>query len=107
MVLVQQDLLLSRTSIKVNDAGTDPVWAYFGQIEAVYYVAPTGVDEEVPAYGVTIDKPFKTVQFGLQQIEKGARKSYATQLPRRNKAFIVAETLAWVDRQILTNASPI
>ena len=92
--------------LKVNDAGTDPVWAYFGQIEAVYYVAPTGVDEEVPAYGVTIDKPFKTVQFGLQQIEKGARKPYATQLLRRNKAFIVAETLAWVDRQISTNASP-
>ena len=92
--------------LKVNDAGTDPVWAYFGQIEAVYYVAPTGVDEEVPAYGVTLDKPFKTVQFGLQQIEKGARKPYATQLLRRNKAFIVAETLAWVDRQISTNASP-
>ena len=92
--------------LKVNDAGTDPEWGYFGQIEAVYYVAPTGVDEEVPAYGVTLDKPFKTVQFGLQQIEKGARKPYATQLLRRNKAFIVAETLAWVDRQISTNASP-
>ena len=92
--------------LKVNDAGTDPAWGYFGQIEAVYYVASTGVDQSVPAYGVTLDKPFKTVQFGLQQIEKGARKPYATELFKRNKAFIVAETLAWVDRQISTNASP-
>ena len=92
--------------LKVNEAGTDPVWAYFGQIDAVYYTALDGVDLAVPASGVTLDKPFRTVNFGLRQIEEGARKPYATQLLRRNKAFIQDETLSWVDTQIVNSSAP-
>jgi len=92
--------------LKVNSAGNAPEWAYFGQLDAVYYVSPEGEDNDAPAAGVTLDKPFKTVQFGLQQIEKGARNPYATRLLRRNKAFIVAETIAWVDTQVINSSAP-
>ena len=92
--------------LKVNEAGTDPEWAYFGQLDAVYYTALDGVDSAVPASGVTLDKPFRTVNFGLRQIEEGARKPYATQLLKRNKAFIQDETLSWVDTQIVNSSAP-
>jgi hypothetical protein len=92
--------------LKVNSSGTDPEWAYFGQLDAVYYTSPNGEDLDVPAAGVTLDKPFKTVNFGLQQIEKGARKPYATQLLKRNKAFIQDETLSWVDTQVINSSAP-
>ena len=92
--------------LKVNEAGTDPEWAYFGQLDAVYYTALDGVDSAVPASGVTLDKPFRTVNFGLRQIEEGARKPYATSLLKRNKAFIQDETLSWVDTQIVNSSAP-
>ena len=92
--------------LKVNEAGTDPEWAFFGQLDAVYYTALDGVDSEVPAAGVTLDKPFRTVNFGLQQIEKGARKPNATKLLTINKQFIQDETLSWVDTQIVGSISP-
>ena len=92
--------------LKVNEAGTDPEWAFFGQLDAVYYTALDGVDLDVPAAGVTLDKPFKTVNFGLQQIEKGARKPNATTLLRNNKQFIQQEALSWVDTQIVNSSSP-
>ena len=92
--------------LKVNEAGTDPEWAYFGQIDAVYYTALDGVDAEVPAAGVTLDKPFRTVNFGLRNIEEGARKPYATKLLKRNKAFIQDETISWIDTQIVNSSSP-
>ena len=92
--------------LKVNELGDTPEWAYFGQLDAVYYTSPDGVDSDVPAAGVTLDKPFKTVNFGLQQIEKGARKPYATQLLKRNKAFIQDEVLSWVDTQVVNSSSP-
>ena len=92
--------------LKVNETGTDPVWSFFGQLDAVYYTALDGVDADVPAAGVTLDKPFRTVQFGLQQIEKGARKPNATKLLKRNKAFIQDEVISWVDTQIVGSISP-
>ena len=92
--------------LKVNDAGTDPEWSFFGQLDAVYYVSLDGVDADVPASGVTLDKPFRTVQFGLQQIEKGARKPNATKLLKINKQFIQDEVISWVDTQIVGSVSP-
>ena len=92
--------------LKVNEAGTDPEWAYFGQLDAVYYTAIEGVDSAVPSAGVTLDKPFKTVNFGLQQIENGARNPYAKELLFRNKGFIQDEALSWVDTQVVNSTSP-
>ena len=75
--------------LKVNEAGTDPrMGILWSQLDAVYYTAIEGVDSAVTAAGVTLDKPFKTVNFGLQQIENGARNPYAKELLFRNKGFV-------------------
>ena len=68
----------------------------------MYYTAIEGVDSAVPAAGVTLDKPFKTVNFGLQQIENGARNPYAKELLFRNKGSSSQdEALSWVDTQVV------
>ena len=45
--------------LKVNDEGNAPEWAYFGQVDQVYYVGKGGADADAPGYGVTIDKSWK------------------------------------------------
>ena len=83
-----------------------PTWDYFGVINQIYYVSPTGVDSPAPSYGVTIDRPWKTVRYATQQVERGARNPYSSQLLEINRQFIQAEVTAWISAQISGNISP-
>ena len=92
--------------LKVNDLGNAPEWGYFGATNHVYYVETlNGVDEPAPSYGVTIDRPFKTIRYATEQIEHGALRPNARRLLELNRSFIQAETVEWVTYQI-ANATP-
>ena len=93
-------------ALVVNGAGTLPEWGYVGQIDQVYYVGPNGVDLPAPNAGVTLDRPFKTVRYALKEIDNGPRNPQGVYMLTRNKAFIQAETIAWIDRQITNNITP-
>ncbi len=84
----------------------EPTWAYFGVISDVYYVAPNGADEPFPAYGATIDKPWKTVRYACEQIERGAKNQMSAKLLEINRQFIQAEIIEWIDAQIVGNIAP-
>ena len=43
-----------------------PTWNTFGDITGVYYVGPNGVDD--PAYGNTLDRPFKTLRYATENV---------------------------------------
>jgi len=93
--------------LKVNAAGDAPEWAYFGQVEGVYYVAPSGVDGVAPVDGVTLDKPWKSVRYALNEIRKGPRNPDAAILLKRNKAFIAEEAgVQYVAWKIANNSAP-
>ena len=92
--------------LRVNAAGDAPEWAYLGAINNVYYVAETGTDEPAPAYGITLDRPFRTVRYAAEQVEKGASNPASTRLLELNKAFIQAEIVEWVDYQIDNDIAP-
>ena len=77
--------------LKVNDAGNAPEWSYFGQVDQVYYVSPAGKDEAAPGYGVTIDKPWKTLRHSLREIKRGPRNPILADILTRNKHFIQVE----------------
>ena len=87
--------------LKVNDDGNAPEWAYFGQVDQVYYVGKGGADEDAPGYGVTIDKPWKTIRHAMREIRFGPRNPLTKDLIMRNKMFIMREAgKSYVDYQV-------
>ena len=77
--------------LKVNDEGNAPEWSYFGQVDQVYYVGKGGGDYAAPGYGVTIDKPWKTIRHALREIKMGPRNPIVADILTRNKQFIQVE----------------
>ena len=84
-------------ALKVNNQGTAPEWAFLGQINNVYYVSTNGVDEPAPSYGVSIDRPFKTVRYATEQVQAGALRYNAKNLLERNRSFIQDEVIEYID----------
>jgi hypothetical protein len=87
--------------------GTLPVWDYWGVIQKVFYVSTVeGVDSPAPTYGITLDKPWKTVRYAAEQVEKGTENPNAAYLLKLNRTFIQEEIIAWTDAQIAGDIAP-
>jgi hypothetical protein len=78
----------------------DPEWATLGETDNLYFVAEHGTDLPAPIWGKTWDKPFKTIRYACEQVEKGARNPDAQRLLELNRAFIQREVTAWIRYQI-------
>ena len=83
-----------------------PEWAYLGVADDVYYVATHGSDQLAPAYGRTIDKPWKSIRFACQQVDEGTKNPMARKLIENNRLFIQREVVEFVDAQIASNIAP-
>jgi len=78
-----------------------PSWKYWGVITAVYYVAETGTDgDPVEGWGITLDKPWKTVRYATEQVLKGPRNPQAQKILELNRPFIQKEVIEWITYQI-------
>jgi len=73
-----------------------PAWEYYGIINNLVYVGPAGVDTLDAGQGLSFDKPWASVRYALEQIEKGYHNLDACTLLRRNKLFIMKEVSNWV-----------
>ena len=85
-----------------------PVWANYGLINNLVYVGPLGQDVPAPNYGLTIDKPWKTVRYAAYQIEQGYLNPNAKSLLVRNKQFAMKEVnnyLSYTYTATITNFS--
>jgi len=91
--------------LRVSEGGI-PEWVSWGQTEHVYYVSPEGTDSSYPIWGRTLDKPWKSIRYACEQIEKGPRNPNAQYLLELNRAFIQREVTEWIDRQVSTNTAP-
>jgi hypothetical protein len=98
-------LPIGREGQVLRSDGTDPEWATLGEIDQVYYVAPHGEDKPVPIWGKTWDKPFASVRYACEQIEKGPRNPNAQYLLELNRVFIQREVTEYITAQI-ANATP-
>jgi hypothetical protein len=86
---------------QVLRAGTDdPEWVTLGATDQVYFVAPHGTDLPGPIHGKTLDKPWKTIRYACEQVEKGPRNPNAQYLLEMNRVFIQREVGAWIDYQV-------
>jgi hypothetical protein len=77
-----------------------PEWVTWGQTDHVYYVSPDGEDRAYPDCGASLDKPWKTIRYACEQVEKGPRNPNAQYLLELNRAFIQKEITAWIRTQI-------
>jgi hypothetical protein len=80
--------------------GEDPVWVTLGQTEHVYYVATHGTDLSAPIHGKSIDKPWKTIRYACEQVEKGTHNPNTQRLLELNRVFIQREVTEWIQYQI-------
>jgi len=91
--------------LSVSAAGI-PEWTDFGATDDVYYVASNGVDSPAPSYGITLDRPWKTIRYAAEQVEKGTKAPNATYLLEVNRTYIQKEVGEWTKRQIVTETDP-
>lgn len=91
--------------LQVSTAGV-PEWTTYASADDVYYVAEHGVDAPAPAYGKSIDRPWRSIRYATQQIELGTKASSAVRLLEMNRRFIQREIVEWTDNQITNGTSP-
>jgi hypothetical protein len=91
--------------LRVSSSGI-PEWVTWGNTDHVYYVAPHGEDRPAPDCGITVDKPWASIRYACEQVEKGARNPKAQHLLELNRAFIQKEITAWIRAQITGNIAP-
>jgi hypothetical protein len=91
--------------LKVS-SGLVPTWSYYGVIDQVYYVAPSGVNTPSPDYGNTLDRPWQTVRYATEQVERGSLNPNGAYLLARNRSYIQKEVIAWIAFQITNNIAP-
>ena len=82
--------------LRVSDSNL-PEWTYYGVADDVYYVAEHGTDGPTPLHGRTLDKPFRSIRYACEQIEKGAKNPDARRLLELNKYFIQREIVEWTN----------
>jgi hypothetical protein len=91
--------------LRVSSTGI-PEWVTWGKIDNVYYVSPAGEDRPYPDCGATLDKPWQTIRYACEQVDKGPRNPKAQHLLELNRAFIQKEITAWIRAQITGNIAP-
>ena len=73
-----------------------PDWANYGLIDNVVYVGPLGTNVPAPESGLTIDKPWSSVRYALDQIREGYLNPKTKNMLINNKQFLVKEASNWV-----------
>jgi len=73
-----------------------PEWANYGLIDNVVYVGPLGTDVPPPIAGLTIDKPFASVRYALDQIKLGYLNPQTRDILKNNKQYLLKEVTNWI-----------
>jgi hypothetical protein len=99
-------LPIGREGQILRSDGPEPEWTTLGETDHVYFAASHGTDLPAPVHGKTFDKPFKTIRYACEQVEKGPRNPNAQYLLELNRAFIQREVSSWIRDQIDNNTAP-
>ena len=77
-------------------SGNQPEWEYYGQLQNVVYVAPTGADTAGNGQGLSLDKPWLTLLYACRQVEEGYLNTNAGLALKINKQFMMKEVLNFI-----------
>jgi len=83
-----------------------PKWEFLGNANDVYYVAEHGQDLPSPIYGKNWDRPFKSIRYATEQIDRGAKVPQARALLELNRRFIQREIVEWTKFQCTNGNAP-
>jgi len=89
--------------LRVN--GNVPSWAYYGLLQNIVYVAPTGQDIVGNSQGQSLDKPWASLLFACKQIEDGYLNTNAGLALKINKQFMLKEVNNWILNQYSFNVT--
>lgn len=81
-----------------------PTWSQFNITPKVYYVATTGTDRS--DYGVTYDRPWKTIAYACSQVLNGTSNPIASSILTANKEYMAQEVYQWMKYQSNNNNAP-
>ena len=90
----------------LRSTDTVPTWSHINTIAKLYYVAPTGTDTTVEGYGLTWDKPWKTIRYACSIAEAGDQYANAANILRSNKDFLTTEMYQWMLYQVAEENAP-
>jgi len=90
--------------LRVSDESI-PEWVTLGGQDFTYFVGTEGTDLSAPIHGLSWDKPWKTIRYACEQIERGPRNPVTKRLLELNRVFIQREVTEWIQYQI-DNADP-
>jgi hypothetical protein len=76
--------------------GDEPSWKYYGELQNIVYVAPSGTDASGNGHGLTLDKPWGTLLYACKQIEEGYLNSNAGLALTVNKQFMIKEVNQYI-----------
>ena len=71
--------------------GDQPSWKYYGELQNIVYVAPSGADVSGNGQGLTLDKPWASLLYACKQVEDGYLNSNAGLALEVNKQFMMKE----------------
>ena len=80
--------------LRVTDG--KPSWANYGLIDNVVYVGPLGENIPAPINGLTVDKPWSSVRYALEQVRDGYLNPQAKVILKNNKEFMMKEVSSWI-----------
>ena len=69
-------------------------------------LANHGTDGPAPVHGLTLDKPWASIRYACEQVEKGPRNPDAARLLEINRPFIQREIAEWIDYQVTNGLTP-
>jgi len=85
--------------------GNRPAWKYYGELQNIVYVAPTGSDIAGNGQGLTLDKPWATLLYAANQIEAGYLNRNAGLALAVNKQFMMKEVNNYLQNQYSYNVT--
>jgi len=90
--------------LQVSSEGL-PSWEFLQSVEDIYCVAEHGENRPYPEYSSNIDRPWQSIRYACEQIEKGAKNPNAQYLLELNRSFVQREVTAFIRDQV-ENAAP-
>jgi len=82
-----------------------PSWSYYGELQNIVYVAPSGADVFGNGQGLTLDKPWKTLGYACKQVEDGYLNRNAGKILQVNKQFMMKEVNNFIITQYSFNVT--